>query len=213
VGIRLRVPFVGAAEFSGGVFGSEAPQVLRRIWRAWLVGCFVSSYSNFATVSAPAGARKKAKPLAEAARVAEQELHEALGRRRKGRDEAEESLARLTTVWAEQARLAAAERSAGCPWRLIAVRILPPAQIPAWRGRVRPAHPTLWVPRPSANNSSRRTARWRPSTCSKMPRTGPRWLWLFWRPRSRTSATSGSGVLGAVFVVMARLEPRVLDHQ
>ncbi|WP_171118107.1 MULTISPECIES: hypothetical protein [unclassified Streptomyces] len=105
------------ADTDFGVFGSEAPQVLRRIWRAWL-----------------AGARGNAKPLAEAAMAAEQELHEALGRRRKGRDEAEESLARLTTAWAEQARLAAAERSAGRPWRLIAVRIPPQQRSPHGRG-------------------------------------------------------------------------------
>ncbi|MFE7278669.1 hypothetical protein [Streptomyces sp. NPDC057623] len=91
-----------------GIFGSEAPMVLRRVWQAW-----------------HAAARWDAKPLAQAALAAEQALHEALGRRRKGREEAEDSLVGLTAAWSEQARLLAAEQSAGRPWRLIAVRIPP----------------------------------------------------------------------------------------
>ncbi|AXU12674.1 hypothetical protein CRV15_07410 [Streptomyces clavuligerus] len=59
-------------------------------------------------------------------------FHEAVGRRRKGRDEAERSLERLTEAWAEQVREAAATASAGKPWRLIGVEIPPTG--PSTRG-------------------------------------------------------------------------------
>ncbi|WP_156726110.1 hypothetical protein [Streptomyces apocyni] len=86
------------ADIAFGIFDREASEVLRKIWRAWC-----------------ARARWDAKPLADAALAALQELDTALGRRRKGREEAEESLERLTSDWAEQ--------SAGQPWCLIGVRI------------------------------------------------------------------------------------------
>ncbi|MEV0125827.1 hypothetical protein AB0I16_30520 [Streptomyces sp. NPDC050703] len=97
-----------------GIFGDDASIVLRKVWRAWR-----------------ASARSDAKPLATAALSAEAELHEALGRRRKGVDEAKQALWQLTETWAEQAQLTAAEQSAGRPWRLIGVRI--PPRSPYWQ--------------------------------------------------------------------------------
>lgn len=47
---------------------------------------------------------------------AEEALAEALGRLRNGVDEAMQSLHRLTDTWASEARLAAAEQTAGRPW-------------------------------------------------------------------------------------------------
>ncbi|MGV9311965.1 hypothetical protein ACWDR0_07190 [Streptomyces sp. NPDC003691] len=90
------------------IFGPDATSVLLRTWRAWRTG-----------------ARWDAKPLAEAALSAQLAFHEAVGRRRKGRAEAEQSLERLTEAWAEQAREAAARASVGKPWRLIGVEIPP----------------------------------------------------------------------------------------
>ncbi|MEU7185237.1 hypothetical protein [Streptomyces sp. NPDC045369] len=106
-------------------FGSEASEVLGRVWRAWC-----------------ARARWDAKPLVDAASAALGELHAALGRRRRGREEAEESLAKLTAAWAQRAGLAAVEQSAGHPWRLIAVRI--PARGRAPHGEVVCEPLTLW---------------------------------------------------------------------
>lgn len=90
------------------IFGPDATSVLLRTWRTWRTG-----------------ARWDAKPLVEAALSAQLAFHEAVGRRRKGRDEAEQSLERLTEAWAEQAREAAARASVGKPWRLIGVEIPP----------------------------------------------------------------------------------------
>ncbi|WP_345672610.1 hypothetical protein [Streptomyces similanensis] len=89
-------------------FGPDATRVLLRIWRAWCTG-----------------ARWDAKPLVEAALSAQLAFHEAVGRRRKGREKAGQSLERLTEAWAEQAREAAARASVGKPWRLIGVEIPP----------------------------------------------------------------------------------------
>ncbi|MGK5545915.1 hypothetical protein ACSNOH_14440 [Streptomyces sp. URMC 127] len=96
-----------------GIFGRDARVVLRRVWQAWR-----------------AHARWGATSVTMAALSAGQELHENLGRRRKGREEAEEALSQLTSAWADQARLAAAEQSAGRPWRLIGVQIPSPHRSP-----------------------------------------------------------------------------------
>jgi hypothetical protein len=95
------------------IFGSDASVVLRRVWQAWR-----------------ARARWGDTSVAAAAMSAVQELHENLGRRRKGREEAEAALGQLTSAWAEQARLAAAEQSAGRPWRLIGVQMPPQHRSP-----------------------------------------------------------------------------------
>ncbi|MER6080900.1 hypothetical protein [Streptomyces sp. NPDC001833] len=112
-GVALLPAPTASADAGFGIFAGEAPMVLRKVWQAW-----------------HAAARWDAKPLGMAALAAEEVLHEALGRRRKGREEAEDSLARLTAAWVEQARLLAAEQSAGRPWRLIAVRIPPRRRYP-----------------------------------------------------------------------------------
>ncbi|MEV7288715.1 hypothetical protein AB0O01_29920 [Streptomyces sp. NPDC093252] len=95
-------------ETAFGIFGPDAASVLLRTWRAWCTD-----------------AQWGAKPLVEAVLSAQLAFHEAVGRRRKGRDEAEQSLERLTEAWAEQAREAAAMASVGKPWSLIGVEIRP----------------------------------------------------------------------------------------
>ncbi|WP_203633995.1 hypothetical protein [Streptomyces sp. SID10815] len=105
------------SETAFGVFGPDATRVLLRIWRAWCTG-----------------ARWDAKPLIEAALSAQLAFHEAVGRRRKGREKAEQSLERLTEAWAEQAREAAARASVGKPWRLIGVETPPTGPYPHGAG-------------------------------------------------------------------------------
>lgn len=95
-----------------GIFGDQASSVMSAVWRAWC-----------------ASATTDARPLSVAALSAEEALDEALGRRRNGVDEAKQSLQWLTDTWAAEARLAAAEQTAGRPWCLIGVRV-PPRPLP-----------------------------------------------------------------------------------
>ncbi|MFE1331790.1 hypothetical protein [Streptomyces microflavus] len=103
----LPVPFL---PLDGGfrIFGDQASSVMSAVWRAWC-----------------ASATADARPLSVAALSAEEALDEALGRRRNGVDEAKQSLQRLTDTWAAEARLAAAEQTAGRPWCLIGVQVPP----------------------------------------------------------------------------------------